>query len=48
MLALIMIPVVVAQATWISGYVKDAEGKPIAGATITAKGVFETSTVTDT
>jgi len=46
MLALV-IPVVVAQATWISGYVKDAEERPVAGATIMAKGAFETSTVTD-
>ena len=43
----IMLPTVVAQATWISGYVKDAEGNPIAGATVRARGVFETSTITD-
>jgi len=47
MLWFAMISTVVAQATWVSGYVKDAEGKPIAGAVIGAKGVFETSTITD-
>jgi len=47
MLCFAMISTVVAQATWVSGYVKDAEEKPIAGAVIRAKGVFETSTTTD-
>jgi len=48
MLGLFTFPIVVAQATWISGYVKDANGNPIAGAIIRAEGAFETSTVTDT
>jgi len=46
-LTLMMFSIVAAQATWIDGYVKDAEGNPIAGATIVAKGAFETSAVTD-
>ena len=47
MLMLIMLPTIVAQATWINGYVRGAEGKPIPGATVRAAGVFETSTTTD-